>query len=401
MQDPVHRRSFLKYCLAGGAALLADSRGFSPSAWAGMVSPDSPEKFHPAKTLCGCFNVASVGMAKDLGAQAMRAIFPAEHLDNQMATAQGGHLPRNFQLMKDLSGAGIPAIASYNWVHKQGWWLPEPDSDTWHQWLKTAENFAKMISPYVVGISLDNEPITSYKPTDFLSNSSGVVPAIAWFQALAATIRKTAPQLLISSPGLNTLDSLRAHPKSPMAAAVAKFFDWARNDSNIDVIDIHAHFDSVKTVESVFSHAERQFPRGMVVLEWSQTGRIKGWDESPLNAGFAAKWERSASLKNGDYVLQCEAHPGHGPGDSRVSLEEWNDFVATAPLDEAFMAEAFQSMKKHGVLMAAYGGAQQYGNRLFDVTQLYANLTVPPQSPGKPQPNYKLVDWFKALSATA
>lgn len=340
-------------------------------------------------------------MVRDLGAQAVRSLFMGSFLEGQIAAAKSGPLPKHFQAIKDLSDAGIPVIASIAWLRKRETRLPAPNSDPWHRWLQTARDFVTLLAPYLAGISLDNEPITAYAPAEYLPNRSGVVPAIAWFRDLAAAIRQTAPHLLISSPGLNTLDSLRTHPKSPMAAAVEKFFDWARNDSNIDVVDIHAHFNSVQTVEAVLDEVQGRFPRGIVVLEWSQTQKIRGWDSAPLDPGFAARWKRNGALQNGDYVLQCEAHPTAGADDSRVSLAEWNDFVATAPVDADYMANAFDAMKKHGVLMAAYGGARQYGNRLFDVTQLYANLTVPPLPDGRPQPNYKFADWFKAIAAAA
>jgi hypothetical protein len=49
-------------------------------------------------------------------------------------------------------------------------------------------------------------------------------------------------------------------------------------------------------------------------------------------------------------------------------------------------------IKKHGVLMADYGAAIQYGSPHFDMKQLYANLSVVPGPDGQPQPNYKFLE---------
>jgi len=412
MRQSIQRRSFLKYCVVGGAGLLADSYGWTGGLRAQEIAASSPTKFRPTKTLCGCFNLPSLEMAKDIGAQATRLLFQMANIDQAIAMARGGTLPPHFQVVKDLSDAGIPVIATCGWItkkkpnkpnktDKRRENLPEPGSDEWKKWLETGRSFVQVMGPYLAGITLENEPITAYPPADFVPNKQGIVPAIEWFKALAAMIRETAPQLLISTPALNTLESLRAHPQSPMNKAVEKFFEWARDDSNIDVVDVHAHFDKAETVDSVLSYTAKQFPRGIILTEWSQAGRVKAWDEQKLDAGFAVKWKRDGTLTNKGYVAQCESNPIAGPGDSRVTLDEWNEFVATAPIDPNYMMDAFNVMKKHGVLLAAYGAAIQYGNSLFDIKQLYANLTVVPGPDGKPQPNYKFPEWFKAMAAAA
>ena len=126
---------------------------------------------------------------------------------------------------------------------------------------------------------------------------------------------------------------------------------------------------------------------------------LNGWIHQPLDGRFAAHWKQSPTLTNAAYTLACMQHP--------VSLDQWNDFVATAPLSAAFMHQANTLMSRNRVLLSAYSGGRQYkitGNPAraakyaqYAITMLYANATVVPLH-GKWQPNYKLVQWFKAVA---
>lgn len=392
----IRRRSFLKYCAAGSAGLLVSSSGLMACFQAQSASLEQR-----ARTLCGCFNLPSAEMGRAIGAQATRLIFRAENLDQQIAAARGGDLPKNFQLVKNLASAGIPVTVTFSWISNRARNLPEPGSAEWQQWLATARNFVRVMGPYLACVTLENEPITSYRLSEFVPRRAGDAPAIEWFKALAATLRQTAPHLLISSPALNILWGVIDNSHPQWIKPVATFFEWVRKDFNIDVIDVHAHVDGIATMKTVLAYAASQFTRGIVMTEWSQARSCKQWDLLKIDAGFAAKWNRSHSLTNQGYIAQCESNPAAGSGDSRVSLAEWNDFVATAPIDPNFMRDSFNAIRNYGVRMAAYGAAIQYGSPLFDIKDLYANLTMVPGPDGNPQPNYKFLQWFQAMAATA
>lgn len=90
---------------------------------------------------------------------------------------------------------------------------------------------------------------------------------------------------------------------------------------------------------------------------------------------------------NKAFVICLYEHP--------TSDSIWRAFVDDSPLDEAFLAAAFELFRERGMRLAAYAGGYQYGSPIFDMNALFASKTVA----GKAAPNEPFYSAYAALAA--
>ncbi len=109
---------------------------------------------------------------------------------------------------------------------------------------------------------------------------------------------------------------------------------------------------------------------GFLATEWGQDSALSTWFKQPAQRQFGTRWKLAPDQTNDAYGQACLQKP--------VMLEQWNDFVATAPLDPNFIAESYRFVCRHGVMLSAYYSYGQYArSRSADLlTTLYATNTV-------------------------
>ena len=236
--------------------------------------------------------------------------------------------------------------------------------------------------------------------------STGAIPVLDWYSAVAREIHKIRPTLPISAPAINILpqvmscNAASANWIKTCTGYTHELCAWTNRNSHISALDLHLYVKDVDSMHRQLSFARTLTNKPFLSTEWSQSPVLNGWIKKPLDGHFAAHWKQPATLTNVDYTLACMNKP--------VALTQWNDFMATAPLSPTFMQQAWRLMRRNRVLLSAYSGGRQYkitDNPVraakyaqYAMTMLYANATVV-QSHGQWQPNYKLVQWFKAVAA--
>ena len=371
----MQRRDLLKWI--GVAAVLP-----ALPSWAGPAQK-------PQGTILGIFNPETPESVRDLGAMGVRVIVSNSHLQN----GGSGIISANLANYKSMGNTVIATVP--NWAGATKTPLPAPDSAEWKQRLDQFEAFLRVAGPSIDYCAIDNEPMFEIAPADFKPRGTGPAPVIEWYRALAqrghAVIKSDAKlsHIRISSPAVNEVDQ-EAEGKNALTDLIKTLLDWESNDPNIDVLDIHLHVATVADIEAALTFMGERTKKPLIITEWSQAAAARDWLGKHLDPVFVKKWMADSRLTNSDFIKAAYDKP--------IEKREWDEFVATAPYDPAFMRNAFAAMVRHGVAVATYGADLQYGSEIFDSKQLLANMTVVPGPDGKPQENYQFANWYRDLA---
>ncbi len=401
---PVSRRHFVRGMVAAGAAIS----GY-PLALRAAEPPH--KKPASAKTIFGGFDVQSFKEAQAINAHAVRLIVPIVVLQKilpQAQQAQAGHAqwPWSLALLRDLHKAGIKTVLTFLWAD---WGKPMPipqvTSPRGQQWLHLVRELTHLMGDQLYYVTLDNEPLTFLNESNWHQSPTGHIKVLDWYSAVAREIHKIRPTLPISAPAVNILQQvMTCHPSSTnwikaCTGYTRELCAWTNRNSDISALDLHLYVRDIAQMQKQLTFARTLTDKPFLSTEWSQVPVLDSWINKPLEGHFTTRWKQPVGQTNAAYTLACMQHP--------VSLDQWNDFVATAPLSPTFMQQAWQLMCRNRVLLSAYSGGRQYkitGNPAraakyaqYALTMLYANATVVPLH-GQWQPNYKLVQWFKAVA---
>ena len=405
--QPVSRRHFVRTVMAASAAVATASLVSRTRSSAAMrTQPPSA-----TDTILGGFDVQSLKEAQAINAHAVRLIVPIVVLQKilpQAQQAQAGHAqwPWSLALMRELHKAGIKTVVTFLWAD---WGKPMPipgvKSPQGRQWLHVVREFMDIMGDQLHYVTLDNEPLTFLSAVNWHQSTTGSIPVLEWYSAVAREIHKIRPALPISAPAINILPQVMAcNPSSvnwvkTCTGYTRELCAWTNRNSHISALDLHMYVTDVAQMSRQLAFARTLTDKPFLSTEWSQSPVLNDWIKKPLDGHFATQWKQSARQTNADYTLACMQHP--------VALNQWNDFMATAPLSPTFMQQAWQLMCRNRVLLSAYSGGRQYkimGHPAraakyakYALTMLYANATVVPLH-GQWQPNYKLVQWFKAVA---
>ena len=352
------------------AGILANAlQGFaqqkSPTTELGIQNPYTPEA------------------AREMGARAVRVIGVPLDLKSK----------KTDELMS-YKKAGFTVVGTMVcWDRKKA--LPAKNSAEWKNTMDRFEQFLRSAGPTMDYCTLANEPIGERVPADLASQEGSDIPAVEWFKALAERAQKVIKSdvrlchIKISSPA-----TILPEPMGPAAqarkTAADELLNWAINDSNIDVIDIHMHISSVKMLEDAIISVQQKTQKPIISTEWSQARVAKTLMDQKVDGAFAKKWSVRADQTRTSYIRACYKKP--------VEKAEWDEFVATFPYDPNFLNDAFLVMVRHNIAVATYGAHRQYGAPIFDLKQFLATQTVVPGRDGKPQENYFFATWFRKLA---
>ncbi len=393
------RRALLQTAAAGGIAMM----GLGDAAGA-MVSPQPPMLF-------GCFGVMNAQQAHAINARATRFIFSIYDLPREIANARkaiAGHgpMPWTFTMVHALHKAGIKVALTIGW----GPWkpakplpLPAPDSARGKSWLKITRELVELMGDHLYYLTLDNEPITYHYPIDWQGKTLDSKPVFAWYNAVAREVHRVKPALPIASPAFNTLEEVVRYEKNPQsvkpwvrwaATRTHEMFAWANANELISAVDLHPYVTSASYMQAALAFARRQTHKAMLATEWGQNSVLHTWINEPLNRRFSARWKLPHQQTNAAYVKACKARP--------VQLEQWNDFVNTAPLDHNFIPESYEAMRLNKLIMSAYFSYAQYPmvGPIDLLTPLYASCTVVRRN-GRYQPNSHFLRSYIATAIRA
>ncbi|NNM84198.1 MAG: hypothetical protein HKL96_00330 [Phycisphaerales bacterium] len=389
MEHPVSaafsRRGMLKGLAVGGIGMM----GLGEAAGT-VISPQPPMLF-------GCFGVMTAQQAHSIHARATRFIFSIYDLPRDIANAHKaiagqGPMPWKFTMVQALHKAGIKVAITISW----GPWkpakplpLPTPNSARGKAWLKTTRELVELMGDHLYYLTLDNEPITYHYPVDWQGKTLESKPVFAWYNAVAREVHRVKPALPIASPAFNTLEEVIRYQKNPRSekpwvrwatTRTHEMFAWANANELISAVDLHPYVTSASYMQAALTFARRQTHKAMIATEWGQNSVLHAWINEPLNRQFSVQWKLPHQQTNAAYVKACKVKP--------VQLEQWNDFVDTAPLDHNFIPESYEAMRRNKVIMSAYFSYAQYPmvRPMGLLTPLYASCTVVRRN-GRFQPN--------------
>ncbi|MBK1876121.1 carbohydrate binding domain-containing protein [Pelagicoccus mobilis] len=276
--------------------------------------------------------------------------------------------------------------------------------------LDLIEEFVEKVGSNYSIVAVENEPNYKFSSADRTPDTNGDFPAIEWMKKVAQRVRDTITDpanssslghLKISSGSMD--GALKAfHDEASYRSSVAGVFldamiDWANSDSNIDFIDLHMHEALTQDVENKIAYLKNRADKPLISTEWSEARVAKTWISQAIDSSFLSSSALPASVKlgittNKEYVQACYVNP--------VPKLEWDDFVSSAPLTETFLQEVVDISNRSGIVLNNYGAMRQYGSPMFDLKQLYANLTVEISPALAYRANHTYVTQFEGLDRT-
>ncbi len=309
-------------------------------------------------------------------------------------------------MVQALHKGGIKVVVTISW----GPWkpakplpLPSPNSPRGKAWLKTTRELMELMGDHLYYLTLDNEPITYHYPVDWQGKTLDSKPVFAWYNAVAREVHRVKPALPIASPAFNTLEEVVRYNKNPQsqkpwvrwaATRTHDMFAWANVTELISAVDVHPYVTSAAYMSAALAFARAQTPKPLLATEWGQNAVLPTWINRPLARQFATRWKLPHPQTNAAYVNACKARP--------VQIEQWNDFVNTAPLDHNFIQESYQAMCRNKLIMSAYFSYAQYPSvrPAGLLTPLYASCTVVRRD-GRYQPNSHFLPSYIATAIRA
>ena len=427
---PVDRRMFLKGCAAGAATLatqsatiaMAKTVGWRKSATAQAAGSQSTTPF----PWCGLFNPVDGPTVTESGAQAVRII-----VDPRAYNKNGNALPADTMTLLNNYPPGIPLILTLFWFNNKNsgtcdsgngpTYLEDQNQNQWAQYaidLIQGVNAALPQGTVVGFVTLENEPFDQYAAKDLVENpqNPGMLSnAGVWFNLLAETIGEWAstasPNLKISSP---------AWTNTSEAGYKTAFYKWfegavAQVPQYITYFDFHAHVggktnqDCLNGLQGVIDQVSKYFQvmnssgvtPTVMCTEWSQAFFFTEWLKAKVSPCYSSKYKVPDGVStNHDYIASFQGEKtGCSMGTKApTTADKWNDLIASSGVNGGFICKANTMLVNAGVSIPCYGGAKQYGNPMFDVDALYANITVSTEGP--PVANYGFLQWYQQLTFT-
>ena len=142
----------------------------------------------------------------------------------------------------------------------------------------------------------------------------------------------------------------------------SKLFEMARNDDDIDGIDLHIHYDQLQEAETMVAAARRRIPDGIVTAtEFSPMWRYYRNKDKPLNefkggVEFAERYGLPRDMTGQEYFETAKDDPR--PPD------EMGDFMETVPwYNVGFVEDMYNLLNRYDVELGSFGFLQDTGIR--------------------------------------
>lgn len=127
-----------------------------------------------------------------------------------------------------------------------------------------------------------------------------------------------------------------------------EFFDMARNDDDIDGIDLHVHFQKTENAEEMIATAREEVPDGIITTtEFSPAGRYNEHKDTPIAQSepgkqFASRYDHPEDMTVQEYFELAIDQP-------RPSTEIADFYAAMPWYNVGFVEDMWQLLKKYDV----------------------------------------------------
>jgi hypothetical protein len=265
-------------------------------------------------------------------------------------------------------------------------WQRIPVGDDRIEVFQYLDTFLTRVGPYIQWIQINQEPmgITKYNTTKY-----SISDIIEWWRALAQFIDSKRSQnvntlghLKILSPSISSMV-----PKPEIVPIVDSMI--AFGEQYCDAISLHIYPETVEQGREVVEYFRLKTAHPLACTEFSQAkaGEYTGWFES-VNTVWTNTNDFFYGLTNREVMDSAYINP--------MDSTEWKTFISAAPYTDNFIPEMYAIMDSNCFEFACYAGLWQYGEPVFDWTELVANKTVKQY----PYPNNPFYSEYVNLSSS-
>lgn len=267
--------------------------------------------------------------------------------------------------------SGIKLVVSLQWDflglfgEKERASLPPTGSEREAGLFEYATRLLSAIDHLVDIILLGNEPIWQTPDEDVIGSDASLVPFTRRLKDhLVENYTLGAPRFLVGS--FNRLYD--AYVRDKFGPFHRRLFELARNDDDIDGIDLHIHYDEMQEARTMLRVARKALPDGTITAtEFSPIWRYnRNMDESITafegGSGFTDQYGHPEDMTVLEYFRTAQETPR--------PREEMADFMRTMPwynLD--FVEDMYDLLNEYGVEVGTFGFLQDVGFRHVDLTE--------------------------------
>lgn len=362
--------------------LLSGCYVFTDTPESGPCAGRRPLALH--STMVGVHGLSDPVVARQLDTPMVRMILADHQIRRGFEALDRGEEPDFVAALHQLRADGVTVVVAVRWPVEPDAMTPDPDrvpvGEDRVASLALLERFLVETAGYVDWYQLGNEVVGG--PGAYYDRAGGLL----WLEELAERACETRrahaelAELRIMSPGLTALAERAGgvDPNPETTAFIEDVIDLA--ESHTEALDVHLHVEDLDSLIAQIDWVQDRTSHPLVAMEWSNAKVAKTWLSQPAAPEFG-------SGSNRDVIRAAYLEP--------MTPEEWGRFLSGSPHHPGFLDDAMAAMDQEGVQLAAYGGAFQYGQPIFDMKALHANQTVTPSRTSN-QPFY---DEFVAVAA--
>ena len=247
---------------------------------------------------------------------------------------------------------------------KEPRYVPSSGSDREEALFEYATDLLLAINHPVEIILLGNEPIWETPNEDVLGSDASLLPFTRGLKDhLVRNYTAGDPRFLLGS--FNRLYDNSVRKK--FGRFYRQLFELARNDDDIDGIDLHVHYDRLQEAQTMLTIARRAIPDGVITAtEFSPIWRYNRKKDEPLTAfaggtQFADRYGHPGDMTVLEYFRTAQENPR--------SRDEMADFMETMPwYNVEFVEDMYDLLTEYDVEVGTFGFLQDVGFRHMDLT---------------------------------
>ena len=229
--------------------------------------------------------------------------------------------------------------------------LPRPGSDEETALIEYATALLAAIDEPVDLVGLGNEPIWETLDSDFTGRDSRLFSFTRTLKEhLVERYTVGDPRFILGA--FNRLYS--KYIREEYRQFYSQLFEFARTDDDIDGIDLHVHYDSIKEAETMLRIARTQYPEGTITAtEFSPIWRYDKYTD-----------ERITTFEGGDRFVDRYGVPSEttvteyfeAAKDDPLSHDEMADFMETMPwYNVNFVEDMYDLLDAYDVEVGTFG----------------------------------------------
>lgn len=214
-----------------------------------------------------------------------------------------------------------------NWGDKDPMRVPAAGSRDERTLCRAAARYLEAIGVPLDVVVLGNEPMWETPTADITGERPPIVPFTrAVKDHLVDHGDHGDPSYLLGSLNRLDRDALRTRQ---FPAFLEQVFGWAREDEDVNGVDLHVHYDDFSEARAMVATAREAVPDGtLLVTEFSPVWRYDRYKEVPIDAfdageRFLRTYGRPAGMTPVEYFEDAKAHPRQP--------EELGDLYAALP----------------------------------------------------------------------